>query len=173
MSAQNCVRQSKPKHPCRNLRTKTPRHPRPVSRKHLRRSAITAELEKAEDWLYEEGKDLGAKAYAKKLKELQKQIDEERQIDELRGIQKEAGLVSKTVPLGMMKKTVLLDLDYEEDSSVDVDCNICLCENGNIVEIQGSAEGEAMTPSILNAMVEQSLHAQKQLLDAMHEALKN
>lgn len=75
--------------------------------------------------------------------------------------------------LGMMKKTVLLDLDYEEDSSVDVDCNICLCENGNIVEIQGSAEGEAMAPSILNAMVEQSLHAQKQLLDAMHEALKN
>lgn len=75
--------------------------------------------------------------------------------------------------LGMMNKAVLLDLDYEEDSTVDVDCNICLCENGNIVEIQGSAEGEAMNPSVLNTMLEQSLHAQKQLLDAMHEALKN
>ena len=75
--------------------------------------------------------------------------------------------------LGMMKRAVLLDLDYEEDSTVDVDCNICLCENGNIVEIQGSAEGEAMTPSVLNTMLEQSLHAQKQLLNAMHEALKN
>ncbi|KAJ1453544.1 hypothetical protein M885DRAFT_524019 [Pelagophyceae sp. CCMP2097] len=41
-------------------------------------------------WLAEQTHD----REAKKLKELQKQIDEERQIDELRGMQKDAGLVT-------------------------------------------------------------------------------
>mmetsp|Transcript_4126 Transcript_4126/g.13331 ORF Transcript_4126/g.13331 Transcript_4126/m.13331 type:complete len:290 (+) Transcript_4126:879-1748(+) len=38
------------------------------------RASISAEFEKAEDWLYEEGRDLAAKEYKEKLKELQKMV---------------------------------------------------------------------------------------------------
>ncbi|EOD36823.1 hypothetical protein EMIHUDRAFT_462358 [Emiliania huxleyi CCMP1516] len=38
------------------------------------RASISAEFEKAEDWLYEEGRDLAAKEYKEKLKDLQKMV---------------------------------------------------------------------------------------------------
>jgi ribonuclease PH len=73
--------------------------------------------------------------------------------------------------LGLLNNTVLLDLDYQEDSSADVDCNICLSENGNIIEIQGSAEGKTMPPELLHTMLSYALDGQKQILDAMQVAL--
>ncbi|MEC8882334.1 MAG: ribonuclease PH [Pseudomonadota bacterium] len=73
--------------------------------------------------------------------------------------------------LGMLKKTVLLDLDYDEDSMADVDCNICLSEQGNIIEIQGSAEGKSMPAELLNTMLEYAQKGQGQILNAMQEAL--
>ncbi len=71
----------------------------------------------------------------------------------------------------MLKKTVLLDLDYDEDSMADVDCNICLSEQGNIIEIQGSAEGKSMPAELLNTMLEYAQKGQGQILNAMQEAL--
>ena len=73
--------------------------------------------------------------------------------------------------LGMLKKTVLLDLDYDEDSMADVDCNICLSEQGDIIEIQGSAEGKSMPITLLNTMLEYAQTSQGQILNAMQEAL--
>ena len=60
------------------------------------------------------------------------------------------GLIARTpikefvaaVSCGISNKTHLLDLDYEEDSTADTDSNFVLTENGKIVEIQGTAEGE-------------------------------
>ena len=75
--------------------------------------------------------------------------------------------------LGMLKKTILLDLDYQEDSMADVDCNICLAEDGNIVEIQGSAEGKSMPPDLLKTMLDYAQQGQSQVLNAMKEALDN
>ena len=73
--------------------------------------------------------------------------------------------------LGVVQKNVLLDLDFLEDSSADVDCNICLDEHGGIVEIQGSAEGEAMSPDSLRDMLALCQEAQKTLLASMYQAL--
>lgn len=73
--------------------------------------------------------------------------------------------------LGMQQNHVLLDLDYHEDASIDVDCNICLSEQGHIVEIQGSAEGAPMAPIILSEMVTTAINAQPHLLAAMQQAL--
>lgn len=73
--------------------------------------------------------------------------------------------------LGMLKKTILLDLDYDEDSVADVDCNVCLSEQGNIIEIQGSAEGKSMPVELLNTMLEYAQKGQGQILNAMQEAL--
>lgn len=46
------------------------------------------------------------------------------------------------VSCGLQGDEVLLDLDYEEDSSARADTNFVLTESGKIVEIQGTAEGE-------------------------------
>ena len=73
--------------------------------------------------------------------------------------------------LGFKDNHVLLDLDYAEDASVDVDCNICLSDSGGIIEIQGSAEGNFMPPATLQDMLSVSQAAQPALLSAMQKAL--
>jgi ribonuclease PH len=50
------------------------------------------------------------------------------------------------VSTGIVAGEARLDLAYAEDSSADVDFNFVLTDNGNFVEIQGTAEGEPFTP---------------------------
>ncbi|HEX4860861.1 MAG TPA: ribonuclease PH [Rhizomicrobium sp.] len=45
------------------------------------------------------------------------------------------------VSCGIVKGKVVLDLDYDEDSSADTDANFVLTGSGGLVEIQGTAEG--------------------------------
>lgn len=46
------------------------------------------------------------------------------------------------VSCGLKNNEVLLDLDYDEDSSADADTNFVITQSGKIVEIQGTAEEE-------------------------------
>ena len=46
------------------------------------------------------------------------------------------------VSCGLAGEDVLLDLDYDEDSSARADTNFVITESGRIVEIQGTAEEE-------------------------------
>ena len=45
------------------------------------------------------------------------------------------------ISLGIKNGEVLLDLNYLEDSKVDVDLNLVMNEDSEIIEIQGTAEG--------------------------------
>ncbi|WP_339444930.1 ribonuclease PH, partial [Pseudomonas hunanensis] len=45
------------------------------------------------------------------------------------------------ISCGIFKGTPVLDLDYDEDSNADADANFVLLENGNIAEVQATAEG--------------------------------
>lgn len=45
------------------------------------------------------------------------------------------------ISCGIYKGTPVLDLDYDEDSNADADANFVLLENGNIAEVQATAEG--------------------------------
>ncbi len=45
------------------------------------------------------------------------------------------------VSVGICGSEVLLDLDYEEDSSAEVDMNVVMTDSGDFVELQGTAEG--------------------------------
>ena len=49
------------------------------------------------------------------------------------------------ISCGLEGDTVLLDLDYDEDSSARADANFVLTESGKIVEVQGTAEGTPFT----------------------------
>ena len=44
------------------------------------------------------------------------------------------------ISVGVVDGTTLLDLDYEEDSSAQVDLNLVMSESGTFIEIQGTAE---------------------------------
>ena len=45
------------------------------------------------------------------------------------------------ISVGLTGDSLLLDLDYSEDSTADADFNIVMTDAGSVVEIQGTAEG--------------------------------
>jgi ribonuclease PH len=49
------------------------------------------------------------------------------------------------VSVGFRKGQLLVDLNYSEDSTADLDMNVVLTQSGKILEIQGTAEGEAFS----------------------------
>jgi len=49
---------------------------------------------------------------------------------------------------------ILVDLDYEEDSGCEVDLNLIMTHQGQLVEVQGTAEGTPFSPDQLTEMVE-------------------
>ena len=57
------------------------------------------------------------------------------------------------VSLGVKDNKILLDLDYDEDSTADTDLNIVMNENDELIEIQGTAEDAPFSKSELNDML--------------------
>jgi len=62
--------------------------------------------------------------------------------------------VISAISLGLKDDQVLLDLNYSEDSKVDVDFNLIMNEDLEIIEIQGTAEGATFTKTKLNEIIE-------------------
>lgn len=62
--------------------------------------------------------------------------------------------VVAAISLGLKNGQVLLDLNYNEDSKVDVDFNLIMNEDSGIIEIQGTAEGATYSRKKLNEIVE-------------------
>lgn len=57
------------------------------------------------------------------------------------------------VSVGIYKGTPICDLEYIEDSAADTDMNVVMLEDGRMIEVQGTAEGEPFTTEELNAML--------------------
>ena len=57
------------------------------------------------------------------------------------------------VSLGIVGGVPLLDLDYPEDSGCDSDINLVMTASGNIIEIQGTAEGAAFSLAALTQLI--------------------
>jgi ribonuclease PH len=57
------------------------------------------------------------------------------------------------VSVGIVNGTPALDLCYTEDSKAGVDMNLVMTGDGRLVEIQGTAEGEAFTERDLDTMM--------------------
>ena len=58
------------------------------------------------------------------------------------------------VSLGIKNNKVLLDLNYEEDSTADTDLNIVMNDKDDLIEIQGTAEDAPFSKSELNDMLD-------------------
>jgi len=61
------------------------------------------------------------------------------------------------VSVGLLDGEVRLDLDYEGDSTADVDMNVVATGAGELIEIQGTAEGKAFGRPQLDALVDAAL----------------
>lgn len=63
------------------------------------------------------------------------------------------------VSLGIKDNQILVDLDYNEDSSCDVDMNFVATGTGQLIEVQGTAEKKPFSVENLSQMTAQALKA--------------
>ncbi len=75
------------------------------------------------------------------------------------------------VSLGVKGDQILTDLNYEEDVSIDTDFNLVGCQDGTLIELQGTAEGRPMKPQVPLDILRQGLGALAQICRAQLEAL--
>jgi len=67
------------------------------------------------------------------------------------------------ISLGLKSNNVYVDLDYELDSTCDVDMNFVVTDKNEFVEIQGTAERAAFSKTHLDLLTEQALAACQQV----------
>jgi len=58
------------------------------------------------------------------------------------------------ISVGLIGDDALLDLEYTEDVSADVDANVVMTGSGKIVEVQGTAEGDPFDRNQLDRMLD-------------------
>jgi ribonuclease PH len=75
------------------------------------------------------------------------------------------------VSVGMVGGDTLVDLDYVEDVRADVDMNVVMRENGDLIEVQGCAEGQAFSRALMDGMLDQAQAAIRELMRFQNEAV--
>jgi ribonuclease PH len=75
------------------------------------------------------------------------------------------------VSVGLVRGQALLDLAYVEDSAADADVNVVQTLAGDLVEVQGTAEGAAFPREQLNRLLDMANAGNGQLFAAQQAAL--
>jgi ribonuclease PH len=75
------------------------------------------------------------------------------------------------VSVGLVHGERLLDLAYVEDSVADADVNVIQTRAGDLVEVQGTAEGAAFPREQLDRLLDLASAGNAQLFAAQHSAL--
>lgn len=81
------------------------------------------------------------------------------------------GLVA-AVSVGIVDGQAVCDLEYIEDSNAETDMNVVMVEDGRLVEVQGTAEGEPFSHMELLQLLELAQQGIEQLFDVQRAALK-
>jgi ribonuclease PH len=76
-----------------------------------------------------------------------------------------------SVSCGIYKGTPVLDLDYAEDSTAQTDMNFVMNDQNKLIEIQGTAEGEAFSEQQLSDMMALAKSGTATLIQKQKEAL--
>ena len=61
------------------------------------------------------------------------------------------------ISVGIVDGTPVLDLDYPEDVSAGTDMNVVATADGELIEVQGTAEGAPFARSELDALLDLAL----------------
>lgn len=75
------------------------------------------------------------------------------------------------VSVGIVAGEALLDLNYVEDSSAEVDMNFVMTSSGRLVEVQGTAEAEPFTFEQMDSMRSLAAAGIERLVSVQKEAL--
>lgn len=75
------------------------------------------------------------------------------------------------VSVGVVDGVPLLDLNYGEDSTAEVDLNVVVTGSGEFVEVQGTAEGQPFDRAVLNQLLDLGLAGCDRLAQLQQEAL--
>lgn len=76
------------------------------------------------------------------------------------------------VSVGIVGGESRVDLDYGEDSNADVDLNIVATSKGDLIEVQGTAEGSPFPRSDLDRLLDSGLEAIEQIAKIQRDALE-
>ena len=93
---------------------------------------------------------------------------------ERRGIVPPGVLVRQiaAVSVGIVDGEVVVDLCYEQDARADVDLNVVMTDEGDLVEVQGTAEGAPFARDRLDAMLDAAWSAIGTIVRAQRQALE-
>ena len=76
------------------------------------------------------------------------------------------------VSVGIIRTYNMLDLCYAEDSQAEVDFNVVMTDQGNFVEVQGTAEGKPFSKNSLDGLIELATGGIKQLFEIQKEVIQ-
>ncbi|MFX0071616.1 MAG: ribonuclease PH [Candidatus Hermodarchaeota archaeon] len=79
--------------------------------------------------------------------------------------------VTAAISVGVKNGEILLDLDYNEDSQVDVDFNLVMNEELEFIEIQGTAEGAPFSKNELDDILKLAEKGILELIQIQKEVL--
>ncbi|MBK0098813.1 ribonuclease PH [Erwinia sp. S63] len=82
------------------------------------------------------------------------------------------GMVA-AISVGIVGGEALCDLEYVEDSAADTDMNVVMTEDGRMIEVQGTAEGEPFSHEELLQLLAIARGGIEQLIQAQKAALTN
>ncbi len=82
-----------------------------------------------------------------------------------------AGQVA-AVSIGVVGGQLLLDLNYAEDSTAEVDMNVVMMDNDRFVELQGTGEQKAFSREQMNQMVDLAAGGIHQLFELQQQAIE-
>jgi ribonuclease PH len=76
------------------------------------------------------------------------------------------------ISAGILDGQVILDLDYSEDSTAEVDSNIVMTESGKLVEFQSTAEGKPFAKEQMLEMLDVAEFGIRQIIEKQKEILQ-
>ncbi len=82
------------------------------------------------------------------------------------------GMVA-AISVGIVGGEALCDLEYVEDSAAETDMNVVMMEDGRMIEVQGTAEGEPFSHEELLQLLALARGGIEQLIQAQKAALSN
>ncbi len=74
--------------------------------------------------------------------------------------------------VGIVDKTPLLDLKYDEDSRAEVDMNVVCTGDGRFIEVQGTAEGAPFTREEMDELLALAVRGVESLILVQREAIE-
>lgn len=80
------------------------------------------------------------------------------------------GLVA-AISVGIVNNNAVCDLEYIEDSNAETDMNVVMVDDGRLVEVQGTAEGEPFTHMELLQLLDLAHQGIEQLIEVQRQAL--